>query len=169
MAKKHSRNLQKVQDMLDDKLDRKIQSGYVVVEETHKVGDTWTDSDGKKWEQKNGYRTNITKLANTGIADQCSDCNSYISRPWDKDIYRWNGRCYYCQIDFEAELKTSGKFDEWKEAQNKRIKEEYIKKFEEENKELVKEIAKLENPFDTKLANAMSNANVTMEINKNTK
>ena len=169
MAKKHSRNLQKVQDMLDDKLDRKIQSGYVVVEETHKVGDIWTDSDGKKWEQKKGYRTNITKLANAGIAEQCADCNSYISRPWDKEIFKFNGRCYYCQIDFEAELKGTDKFDEWKEEQDKKIKEDYIKKFEEENEELVKEIAKLENPFDTKIANAMSNANVTMEINKNTK
>ena len=76
---KHSKNLQKVQDMLDDKLERKIQSGYVVVEETHKVGDIWTDSDGKKWEQKNGYRSNITKLANRGIVDhRCSDCEAYI-------------------------------------------------------------------------------------------
>jgi hypothetical protein len=31
----------------------------------------------------------------------------------------------------------------------------------------VKEIAKLENPFDTKVANALANANVTMTINKN--
>jgi hypothetical protein len=61
------------------------------------------------------------------------------------------------------------KFDEWKKKQEENIKEDYIKKFEEENEELVKEIAKLENPFDTKIANAMSNANVTMEINKNTK
>ena len=166
---KHSKNLQKVQDMLDDKLERKIQVGYSTAEQTHKVGDRWFDSDGREWEQKNGYRTNVTKLANAGIADQCSDCNSYISKPWDKHIYKWNGRCYYCQIDFEAELKTSGKYDEWLENQNKRIKEGYIEKFEEDNKELVKEIAKLENPFDTKLANAMANANVEMTINKNTK
>ena len=165
-----SKNLQKVQDMLDDKLDRKIQSGYTPTEETHKVGDIWTDSDGKKWEQKNGYRTNITKLANRGIADhRCSDCESYIIRPWDKEIFKFNGRCYYCQIDFEAELKGTGKFDEWKEAQDKKIKEGYIERFEKENEELVKEIAKLENPFDTKVANALANANVTMEINKNTK
>ena len=169
MAKKHSKNLQKVQDMLDGNSTRKIQSGYTVVEETHKVGDRWFDSDGREWEQKNGYRTNITKLANAGIADQCSDCDKYIVTGWDKDIYRWNGRCYYCQIDFEAELKGTGKFDEWKEEQDKRIKEGYIEKFEEDNKELVKEIANLENPFDTKVANALANANVTLEINKNTK
>ena len=167
---KHSKNLQKVQDMLDDKHDSKIQVGYSTVEETHKVGDRWFDSDGKEWEQKNGYRTNITKLASKGIVDhRCSDCEKYIIKPWDKEIFKFNDRCYYCQIEFEAELKTSGKFDEWKEAQDKRIKEGYIERFEKENEELVKEIAKLENPFDTKVANALANANVTMTINKNTK
>ena len=167
---KHSKNLQKVQDMLDGNSTRKIQSGYLPTEETHKVGDRWFDSDGKEWEQKDGYRSNITKFASKGIVDhKCSDCEKFIVKPWDKEIFKFNDRCYYCQIDFEAELKTSGKFDEWKEAQDKRIKEGYIEQFEKENEELVKEIEKLENPFDTKVANALANANVAMEINKNTK
>ena len=169
MNKKHSKNLQRVQNMLDDKHERKIQSGYTPVEETHKVGDVWTDVDGKQWEQKNGYRTNLTKLASAGIAEQCSECNSYITRPWDKEIFKFNDRCYYCQIDFEAELKSTGKYDEWKEAQDKRIKEGYIEKFEEENKELIKEIENMENPFDMKVANALANGEVEMTINKNTK
>tara|TARA_Y100001963_G_scaffold120039_1_gene167609 strand:- start:82 stop:594 length:513 start_codon:yes stop_codon:yes gene_type:complete len=168
MAKKHSKNLQKVQDMLDGNFGGKIQSGYSPTEETHKVGDTWTDSDGVKWEQKKGYRVKLTKLADRGIVDhQCSDCEKFIVKPWDKEIFKFNDRCYYCQIDFEAKLKTTGKFDEWKEKQEQRIKEDYIKKFEDENEEIVKEIAKLENPFDMKIANAMSNANVSMEIKKN--
>ena len=164
---KQSKNIQKVQDMLDGKGTGKIQSGYTPTEQTHKVGDIWTDSDGKKWEQKNGYRVNITKLASAGIAEQCSDCSCYITKPWDKDIYKWNNRCYYCQIEFEAELKTSGKYDEWLENQNKRIKEDYIKKFEEENEELVKELQNMENPFSKKIANALANGNVEMTINKN--
>ena len=168
MAKKHSKNLQKVQDMLDGKGTGKIQVGYSTAEETHKVGDRWFDSDGKEWEQKNGYRSNITKLANRGIVDhRCSDCEKYIVKPWDKEIFKFNDRCYYCQIDFEAELKGTGKFDEWKEEQDKKIKEGYIKKFEEENAEFVKELEKLENPFDTKVANALANGNVSMEIKKN--
>ena len=121
---KYEDNLRRIQDVLDDKHDGTIQSGYTPENVTHKVGDIWTDSDGKKWEQKNGYRSNITKLANRGIVDhRCSDCEKYIVKPWDKEIFKFNGRCYYCQINFEAELKTSGKFDEWKEAQDKRIKE----------------------------------------------
>jgi len=167
---KHSKNLQKVQDMLDGKGDGKIQVGYSTTEERHEIGDIWTDSDDKKWEQKDGFRVNHTKLANRGISDhRCSECEKYIIKPWDKEIFKFNDRCYYCQIEFEAKLKGTGKFDEWKKKQDKRIKEGYIEKFEEENKELVKEISKLENPFDTKIANALSNANVTMEINKNTK
>ena len=167
---KQSKNLQKVQDMLDGKGTGKIQVGYSTAEETRDVGDRWFDSDGMEWEQKDGFRVNHTKMANRGIADhRCSDCEKYIIKPWDKEIFKFNDRCYYCQIDFEAELKGTGKFDEWKEAQDKRIKEGYIEKFEKENEELVKEIANLENPFDTKLVNAMSNANVTMEINKNIK
>ena len=169
MSKKQSKNLQKVSDMLDGTYGGKIQSGYTPTEETHKVGDIWTDSDGKKWEQKNGYRVNITKLANAGIAEQCSDCEAYISKPWDKEIFKFNGRCYYCQIDFEAELKGTGKYDEWKEEQDKRIKEDYIKKFEEDNAELVKELENLENPFDMTVANALANGEVEMTINKNTK
>ena len=167
MSKKHSKNLQKVQDMLDGKGTGKIQSGYMPTEETHKVGDRWFDSDGKEWEQKNGYRVNITKLADAGIADQCSDCDKYITATWDKDIYKWNNRCYYCQIDFEAELKGTGKYEEWLENHHKRIKEEYVEKFEKENEELVKEIEKLENPFDMKVANALANGNVDMTVNKN--
>ena len=166
---KHSKNLQKVQDMLDGKHESKIQVGYSTAEERHEVGDRWFDSDGKEWEQKEGFRVNHTKLANAGIAEQCSDCEKYIIKPWDKEIFKFNDRCYYCQINFEAELKGTGKFDEWKKEQDERIKDGYIEKFEKENEELVKEIAKLENPFDTKVANALANANVTMEINKNTK
>ena len=167
MSDRYRKNIEKVSSMVDGDYKEKIQSGYTPTEEKHEIGDIWTDSDGKKWEQKNGYRVNITKLANTGIADKCSDCEKYISKKWDKDVFFWNGRCYYCQIDFEAELKGTGKFDEWKKKQDERIKKKYIKKFEEENKEFVKELEKMENPFDTKVANALANGNIEMEIKKN--
>ena len=39
MGKKHSKNLQRVQDMLDGKHGGKIQSGYTPTEEIRKVGD----------------------------------------------------------------------------------------------------------------------------------
>ena len=167
MAKKHSKNLQKVQDMMDGTYGGKIQSGWSPTDERHEIGDIWTDADDKTWEQKNGYRVNITKLANKGIGDQCSDCEKFIVKKWDKDVFFWNGRCYYCQIDFEAELRGNGKYEEWHKAKTEKFKNDFIKKFEEDNTEFINELENMENPFDTKVANALANENVTMAINKN--
>ena len=164
------KNTQRVQDMLDGNYKNKIQVGYSKPEQKREIGERWTDSDGKEWEQKDGYRVNLTKLASAGIAEQCSDCKSLIIKPWDKDFFKWNDRCYYCQIDFEAELKGSGDYDEWKKNQEKRVQEQYIEEFEKENKEFIKELEKMrksDNPFDTKVANAMANENVSMAIKNN--
>ena len=87
MAKKHSKNLQKVQDMLDGKGTGKIQVGqYAPTEKIRKVGDKWTDSDGIPWEQKDGYRVK-GRLATSNITHQswdkkCSNCESLILKPF---------------------------------------------------------------------------------------
>ena len=79
MAKKHSKNLQKVQDMLDGKGTGKIISGYSTVEETHKVGDRWFDSDGKEWEQKTQNPQSPYDAKNKRL--QCIDCGTLFT--WD--------------------------------------------------------------------------------------
>ena len=163
MSKRKSKNLQKVQDMLDGNSTRKIQVGYSTAEETHKVGDKWTDSDGVQWEQKNGYRSKMSKV-NKGIADECSDCNKWITKGRDRDTYNRMGRCFYCQIDFEVDLKNTGKWEDW-------VKEQEINRWET----IIKEVAELdkknlENKWnDASVANAMANSNVNMTIKKNTK
>ena len=52
--KRYEDNLRKIQDVLDDKHDGKIQSGYTPESVEHKVGDEWVDSDCTKWKQKDG-------------------------------------------------------------------------------------------------------------------
>ena len=64
---KQSKNLAKVQSMLDGTYGGKIQSGYSPTEEHRKVGDKWTDSDGNKWEQKEGYRYKIPSMPSVGM------------------------------------------------------------------------------------------------------
>ena len=70
------KNLQKVSDMLDGSYKGKIQVGqYNPTEERHKVGDVWTDSDGKTWEQKEGYRSSVKRTPDIGLFPyQCTDC-----------------------------------------------------------------------------------------------
>ena len=163
-----SKNIQRVQEMINGTYRRKIQVGYKRIEKKREVGERWFDSDGKEWEQKNGYIASIRKLPSKGLGDNCPDCNKLIIKKWDKDVFFWNGKCYYCQIDFEAELRGTGKYDEWLEGKGEKFKKDWIERFEKENEEFVKELEKLDNPFDMKVANAMSNENVSMNI-KNAK
>ena len=105
MSDKYRKNIEKISDMVSGDYKGKIQSGYIGEKEVErKVGDKWVDSDGVECEQRKGYKMKISKLQPRGIADTCSDCESFILKKWDKDVYKVNGRCYYCQIDFEAKF-----------------------------------------------------------------
>tara|TARA_E500000305_G_scaffold18116_1_gene13345 strand:+ start:45 stop:551 length:507 start_codon:yes stop_codon:yes gene_type:complete len=167
-----SKNLEKVQDMLDGNYKSKIQVGVgdQEVEQTRKVGDKWIDSDGNEWEQKEGYRTKNTREGHHYSWDmKCSDCESLIIKPWDKDTYNADGRCYYCQIDYEAKLKT-GKPIKWfayrrlRDLRNMDAILADMEKYIFEKHEFEKD----EKIFDKKVANAIANGEVEMSIKKNT-
>ena len=168
MGKKISKNLQRVQDMLDGNYKNKIQSGYEVKQISRKVGDIWTDVDGVKWEQKNGYKMKLTKTANVGIFKaHCKDCNTGILKPWDKDTHKADGRCYHCQMNYELDLKFDKPirwfaYRRMKELKNMQSIEldmvQWVDELEKRNKEKI---------FDESVANAMANHNVSMEIKKN--
>mgnify|MGYP003115105364 CR=1 FL=1 len=107
---KQSKNLEKVQDMLDGSYKTKIQVGThnpKSVHEGRQIGDKWEDSDGAQWEQMDGYRSKVSKLPPRGIADSCPDCESFIIKAWDKDCFKHNSRCYYCQINYEAQYSRT--------------------------------------------------------------
>ena len=171
-----SKNLAKVQDMLDGNYKNKIQVGVgdQEVEQTRKVGDKWTDSDGYEWEQKDGYQTKSGGgLVKRGMFNhQCKDCGKNcspkIAKPWDRDVFKADGRCYYCQMEYEDNLK----FDKpirW--FAYRRLKD--LINMESLEKDMVQWIEDIEkekekNPFDETIANALANGEVDMQINKNT-
>jgi len=162
------KNLQKVQDMVDGNYKSKIQVGYSTEDEKREVGDKWTDSDGNEWEQKEGYRTkNTSDVVHHSWDEKCSDCEKLIIKKWDKDVYKADGRCYYCQIDFEAKLKS--KYIKW--FYYRRLKElknmESLEKDMEQWVEAITEERK-QNPFDETVANAIANGEVDISIKKNT-
>jgi hypothetical protein len=105
------KNIKKIQDMLTGNHNPTIQVGYGDQElDYHSVGDIWTDSDGIKWEQKNGYRERINQvLPKVGLFNkQCKDCDKNCNNTrLDKDTYNRMERCYHCQINFEVDLKAS--------------------------------------------------------------
>jgi len=165
-----SKNLAKVQDMLDGNYKSKIQVGVgdQEVEQVRQVGDKWTDSDGNEWEQRDGYKTkNTNNVRHHSWDNKCSGCKKLILKKWDKDVHNADGRCYYCQMDYEIDLKAS-KPIRW--FAYRRLKE--LKNMKSLEKEMIQWVDEMEkqkqkNPFDKTVANALANGEVEMSINKN--
>ena len=168
---KQSKNLAKVQSMLDGTYGGKTQVGYSTVEEHRKVGDKWTDSEGYEWEQKEGFQVKKSVMPAVGMFNhQCKDCKKNCSpktgKPWDRDTYKADGRCYYCQIDYEAELKSKPirwfAYRRLKDLRNMTALEKDMEQWVDELTEQRKK-----NPFDMKVANALANGEVEFTVNKN--
>ena len=171
MGKTNSKNLQKVQDMLDGRSTRKIQVGFSEqAEHSRKIGDKWVDVDGVPWEQRDGYKVK-GRLATSNITHQswdkkCSMCESLILKPWDKDTHKADGRCYHCQMNYELDLS----FDKpirWfayrrlKDLKNMISIEKDMEQYIKERHEMLQE-----NPFDETVANAIANGEVDIQLNK---
>ena len=168
-----SKNLQKVQDMLDGNHKNKIQVGYSFQDEKREVGDKWTDSDGVEWEQKEGYRYKIPSMPSVGMFNhQCKDCGKNCSpkmeTTWDRDCFKADSRCYHCQMDYEVDLKADKPIRWFAYRRLKDLKN--MEALEKDMEQWVDEITeqRKQNPFDKTIANAMANENVEMSINKNT-
>ena len=93
-SRKHQENLQRIQNVLDNKHEGKIQSGYTPDRAERRVGDKWVDSDGIEWEQMNGYYSKVIK-APAGLWKNCKDCNKAILDKWDKKCFNLYQKCHY--------------------------------------------------------------------------
>ena len=146
-------NIEKIQKMVKGIYNRPIQVGYTG-KTLRKEGEEWEDYNGRKWKIQNGQRKQITKVPPRGI-DKCFDCEKLILKDIDQDTYNRMNRCYYCQINFEVDLKSKGKWEDWvKEMEEKRW-ETILKEYESEM-----ELYKDSDPFDKSVANALSDENI---------
>ena len=170
---KESKNLAKVQSMLDGTYGGKIVVGDASVGrgEHHKVGDKWTDSEGYEWEQRDGYQVKKGgSMPSVGMFNhQCKDCGKNCSpkmaKPWDRDCFKADGRCYHCQLDYEVDLKVKPirwfAYRRLKDLINmesiEKDMEQWVEEISEQNKK---------NPFDETIANALANGEVDLQLNK---
>ena len=168
-----SKNLKRVQDMLDGNYNNKIVVGNhsIKSDQTREVGEEWVDSDGTPWKQMEGYRAK-GRIAVSGQRHytwdhQCKDCNTYCFNGNNKKAYKAHGRCYYCQIDFEAELKLYPiRYWAWMRLQDLNRMDSIEKDMEQWVEEITEQ--RKQNPYDMKVANALANGEVEMSIKKTT-
>jgi hypothetical protein len=91
--------------------------GYEKETETKReVGERWTDSDGKEWEQKEGFKIAVSQMddvreflqkMNTCHGEDCkTDKYSYA----DKKLIRRTGLCVICLAKQERKLQEDGTY-----------------------------------------------------------
>jgi hypothetical protein len=94
----------------------KAQSGYSRTTIHRKEGEVWEEA-GKEWTIKNGIKQNITRLDAAKKATQipltCPKCNGSMSYYLSKQVYKINKMCFHCFIDYEAELKKNGVYEDY--------------------------------------------------------
>jgi hypothetical protein len=80
-----------------------------------KVGERWTDSSGKEWEQKDYGPVAVTRVSDIireEMEQRCTCCNREIR--WgdrhDKKMYYKTKKCFDCLIEEETMLRIKGKF-----------------------------------------------------------
>ena len=103
---------------------------------------------------------------------QCKDCGKNCSpktaKPWDRDVFKADGRCYHCQINYEVDLKADKPIRWFAYRRLKDLRNmESIEKDMEQWVEAITEERK-SNPFDKTIANAIANGEVEMSIKKTT-
>ena len=162
MSDRYEKNIKAMKDIVDGNYKGKIQSGYDPAEIQREVGDIWTDSDGNELEQRKGYKMKISKVRVGIFPHKCKDCGTNCdTKKIDKETYMRMERCMYCQIDFEAKLRTYPiKYWAW-------IKLQALLRWEAMDKEVLeyleeKESINNKNRYDKKVANALANEEIDL-------
>jgi len=112
------KDVQRLRNLVQGKYGERSVSGigYTKKEEFHAEGDIW-EADGRKWTIKDGIKQNITKLddakKSVTLPLFCPSCNNLMKKQLDKRFYIQFKRCLDCQIDFEADLKRQGLWEEY--------------------------------------------------------
>ena len=146
-------NIEKIQKMVKGIYERPIQTGYEgKTVQQRKEGEEWTDARGRSWKIEDGKRKQITKIPPRGF-DKCKDCEKLILKTIDQQTYDRFQKCKYCQMEFEANLKRKGEWEDWvKEMEEKRW-EAVLAEYESEMN--LQDSSK--GAFDKTVANAIAN------------
>jgi len=145
MSKK-LKNIKAVSEMLEGK--HKTQTKKTVSFDKKQVirrnvGETWTDDTGQKWEQRNGYKVKVGKLAKLREElksfPKCRKDVCTCTTPGSADLKMkaYHGMCLDCVVETEHELKLKGEYDTYEKKKLLNNAESWLKQAEIE-KEVLK-------------------------------
>jgi hypothetical protein len=86
------------------------------VDKKREIGEIWTDTDGKEWEQKDGYKISVSQLDDVrNYLQKLNNCQSKGCKTIkysnaDKKLIRKTGLCATCLAKMETDLKEDGTY-----------------------------------------------------------
>lgn len=111
----------------------KTQLGYRKSSEHHTEGEIW-EENGKQWTIKNGLKQNVTKLdrakSATRIPLTCPKCDGSMKHHLAKKMYRIHGVCFDCTLEYEANLRKAGLYEQYEKRMMKNNMEGFLKDLE---------------------------------------
>lgn len=144
------KNIKAVSEMLEGK--HKTQTKKTVAFDKkevvrREVGEIWVDDKGQQWEQRNGYKVKVGKLAKLreelkGFPNCRKDvCTCTDPGFADLKMKSYHGMCLDCVTDMEHDLKLNGEYDEYERKKLLNNAESWLREAEIE-KEVLKSTIK---------------------------
>ena len=111
-----------------------VQSGYTKQSQDYQEDDVWEES-GKQWTIKNGIKQTITKFDKLKkmviMPIVCPNCNQPMKIDnINKKMWAIHHKCFDCVIKIEAEIKRTGKWDEYEKQMLNNNKNAMVDDFE---------------------------------------
>lgn len=111
------------------------QSGYIKQFIEYKEGDTW-EENGKQWTIKNGIKQTITKFDKLKrlvvMPITCPKCSQPMKiHDLNKKMYAIHNMCFDCVVNMEAEIKRTGKWEEYEKQLMNANKNSMVDDFEQ--------------------------------------
>lgn len=124
--------------------------GYEKVEDTTKreVGDRWVDSDGKEWEQREGYKSAVSTFDDVReylkklSTCKSEDCKTQTYSPADKKMIVRAGFCVDCNQKYEQKLKDDGTYPFYEDYKITCNKLGYLRDYKQQCEDNLKYISK---------------------------
>ncbi len=136
------KNIKAINEMLrgQHRSQTKATSGFENETNERVLGEVWTDNNGQKWVQKDGYKSKVSrfdKIRKIINADQCPECKKKLTR-FDKQFVKRENKCHDCIVKqetlmtCEGYLKGEDIYGKWEKAKIKENVESFLAEAEQE-------------------------------------
>lgn len=86
----------------------------------HAIGEEFTESDGTKWIQKDGYKSKVGKLDDVRIdLHTCPVCKRFLRTRLDINMMTLTNKCFECVLKEENEMRANGTYEQYEKEKMK--------------------------------------------------